>query len=67
MKKLILLGFLALMTTGSLACSYAGVAAAPDGTIYVARNDGFLFGALRGIYSCKLSGTQLNCNPAGAP
>jgi hypothetical protein len=67
MKKLILLGFLALISSGSLACSYGAVAAAPDGTIYVARNDGFLYGALRGIYSCKLAGNTLNCTSAAAP
>jgi hypothetical protein len=35
MKKLILLGFLALTTMGSVGCaSYAGVATSADGTIY---------------------------------
>jgi hypothetical protein len=68
MKKLVLLGFLALTTMGAVGCaSYAGVASSADGTIYVAKNDGLLFGLLRGVYACKLSGTALTCNPAASP
>lgn len=68
MKKLLVLGFIALSTLGSVGCaSYAGVAVTSDGTVYVAKNDGLLFGLLRQVYSCKAAGPTLTCTPAAAP
>ena len=53
---------------GSMGCrSYAGIAVAPNGTVYVARNDGFLLGALRGVYACTPQGAELACTKAGSP
>jgi hypothetical protein len=46
-------------------CGYAGVALAPDGTVYVARNG--LFGLLRKVYSCKASAGTLTCTEAAEP
>ncbi len=51
----------------SAGCSYGGVAVAPNGTVYVARNDAFLFGLLRGVYSCTPAGAELSCTKAGSP
>ncbi|HEX7505420.1 MAG TPA: hypothetical protein VF550_01530 [Polyangia bacterium] len=68
MRKLLLIGILALTTMGSVGCAYyGGVAVTPDGTIYVAKNDGLLFGLLRQVYACKPAGATLTCNPAGNP
>ena len=47
--------------------SYAGIAVAPNGTVYVARNDMFLLGALRGVYACTPQGAELACTKAGSP
>ena len=52
---------------GSMGCSYAGIAVAPNGTVYVARNDMFLLGALRGVYACTPQGAELACTKAGSP
>ncbi len=48
-------------------CAYGGVAAAPDGTIVITRNDLFLFGALRKVFVCKVAGSTLNCAETAAP
>jgi hypothetical protein len=48
-------------------CAYGGVAAAPDGTVVITRNDGFLFGALRKVFVCKVNGPALNCSETSAP
>ena len=70
-KKLAAAGLLMLTLggTGALAggCAYAGVAAAPDGTIVITRNDLFLFGALRKVFVCKANGAQLVCSETAAP
>ncbi len=46
----------ALVALPVIGCSYGGVAAHSNGNLYVARNDGFLFGALRNFYECKPDG-----------
>jgi hypothetical protein len=67
MKKLAALA-LVVGCLGQLgACAYAGVAAAPDGTVYVARNDALLFGLLRKLYACKPSGASVACSEVPAP
>ena len=40
-------------------CAYGGIASTADGTVLVARNS--LFGGLRKIYACKLTGTTMTC------
>ena len=52
---------------GSMGCRYAGIAVAPNGTVYVARNDMFLLGLLRGVYACTPQGAELACTKAGSP
>jgi hypothetical protein len=59
----------ALGGTGAVVggCAYGGVAAAPDGSIVITRNDMFLFGALRKVFVCKVAGSTLNCAETAAP
>jgi hypothetical protein len=52
--------FVATVAVSSVGCSYGGMAS-HDGKIYVARNDGFLFGALRKIYECTPSAGSMAC------
>ena len=65
LKKLVV-GLIAAATLGASACSYAGMAAY-NGKLYVARNDAFLFGLLRGVYACVDQGGTLVCSKAGKP
>ena len=52
---------LATMAVSSVVgCSY-GAMVAHDGKIYIARNDGFLFGALRKLYECTPSAGSMAC------
>ena len=59
----------ALGGTGAVVggCAYGGVAAAPDGSIVITRNDMFLFGLLRKVFVCKVAGSTLNCAETAAP
>lgn len=52
---------------GAIGCAYAGIAVAPNGTVYVAKNNSLLFGMLNQVYACTASGTTLACVPAAAP
>jgi hypothetical protein len=66
MKKLVVVALLALST--AVGCAYSGVATRADGTVIVAKNDGFLFGFLRQVYACKPNGSGgLNCDAVGGP
>jgi len=67
MSKMVRVAVLALLAGSMFGCAYAGIAVAPNGTVYVARNDAFLFGILRGVYACTPAGQELNCTRAGAP
>ena len=66
-KKLAAVALIGMTTAGAFGCAYAGMAATADGTVYVARNDLFLYGLLRKVYSCKAAGGTLTCVEAGAP
>ena len=59
----------ALGGTGALVggCAYSGVAATPDGTVVITRNDMLLFGLLRKVYVCKVNGDKLACTETPAP
>lgn len=53
--------FVATLAASSVVgCSY-GAMVAHDGKIYIARNDMFLFGALRKIYECTPSAGSMAC------
>lgn len=55
MKIKALLCALALASSASVGCSYAGVAVTADGHAVIARNDSFLFGALRSVSVCQVT------------
>lgn len=59
---------IALVAAGILSgCGYAGVAASGD-KVVIARNDGFLFGALRKVYVCKITDAGVTeCQAADSP
>jgi hypothetical protein len=59
----------ALGGTGAVVggCAYGGVAATPDGSVVITRNDLFLFGALRKVFVCKVNGTALTCAESTPP
>ncbi len=43
-------------------CYYSGATFnAKNGKMYITRNDGFLFGALRKAYECTPAGESYNC------
>ncbi len=43
-------------------CSYGAVALTPSNKLIVMRNDGFLMGALRAVYTCDVTDSGLtNC------
>ena len=65
MKKMMLvLGMFATLGTG---CAYGGLATVGD-KVVVARNDLFLFGALRKVYVCDVGDSGLkDCTQTEAP
>lgn len=66
-NKLAALGLLAMTMGGAFGCAYAGVATAADGTVYIARNDYFLWGLLRKVYACKPMGAAMACSEVATP
>ena len=69
MKKFLTPMFIALMGISSVACSYGSAATHSNGKLYLARNDNFLFGALRKMYECTPDGAgNMTCvQVKGAP
>lgn len=62
---LVILAGIAMSTLGG--CAYAGVAATGD-KVVVARNDAFLFGALRKVFVCKVADAGVTgCQSAESP
>jgi len=55
MRKIIITLSLGAMAATSVGCSY-GAMASHNGKLYVAKNDGFLMGALRKMYECSPDG-----------
>ena len=66
-RKAFAVGLVSMICSGSFGCMYAGLAATPDGTVYIARNDLFLLGLLRKLYACKAAGSGLVCSETQAP
>ncbi len=68
MKKALALVLGSLMLASSLtACAYGGLAATGDKAV-IARNDAFLFGALRKVFVCKVTDAGVtNCGSAESP
>ena len=64
-KKMVFVVMAVFMLAVS-ACSYAGLTS-HNGKLYVARNDAFLFGALRAVFACTDQGGTLQCQKAGNP
>ncbi len=58
----------AAMVSGALfGCSYGGVATVGD-KVVIARNDSFLYGALRKVFVCKVADSGVSsCASADAP
>ncbi len=51
----------ALTALPVIGCAYGDVTAHDNGKLYVVRQDGFLFGALRKIYECTPDAGKLTC------
>lgn len=69
-RKLGVFALLGLSLSGTFGCAYGGIAAAPDGSIYIARNDLLLLGLLRKVFVCKPPAPGmpgLVCTEAGSP
>ena len=59
----------ALTALPAIGCAYGQMVVHPNGKIYVQRQDGFLFGALRKMYECTPDGAgNVTCvDMAGKP
>ena len=68
MKKTIALMFAVGAISGALpGCSYGMIATTGD-KVVIPREDGFLFGALRKVFVCKVTDAGVaNCNSAENP
>jgi hypothetical protein len=67
MNRLAAIALIGMTMAGVFGCAYGAVATAADGTVYVARNDFFLFGLLRKMYICKPAGATLACTEVPSP
>ena len=54
--KLLALALATVAVAPATGCSYGDMLVHPNGKIYVARQDRFLFGALRKLYECSPDG-----------
>lgn len=61
MRRIVTASLIALMSASAVGCSY-GAVESHNGKLYVARNDMFLFGALRKMYECTADGSgNMSC------
>ena len=66
-KTLCALGLVAMTLGGAFGCAVSAMTTTADGTVYAARSDGLLMGALRKMYACKPAGTSMNCTEVEGP
>jgi hypothetical protein len=67
MKRLMAVAAAMALSGALTGCAYGGVAAVGD-KVVIAKNDGFLFGLLRGVYVCKVTDAGVtDCRSADAP
>ena len=64
MKKIIAISMLLGTIAPLTACGYSGVAATGD-KVVITRNDGFLFGALRKVFVCKVADSGVSACAEG--
>ncbi len=60
MRRLLTGMFIAVVAVSSVGCTY-GAITSHEGKLYIARNDAFLFGALRKIYECAPASGSMTC------
>lgn len=66
-QKVFGVALIGMTMAGAFGCAYGALATSADGTVYVARNDFFLFGLLRKMYVCKPAGPSLACTEVSSP
>lgn len=67
LKRVVMVGLLACMAT-LIGCAYGGAAGIGTEHVVITKNDGFLMGALRSVYVCKVTKSGLSeCRSGEAP
>jgi hypothetical protein len=68
MKKIAALCVLAAMAASATGCAYGSIATAGNDKVVITRQDGFLFGALRKVFVCKVTdGGTASCGTNESP
>ena len=68
MKKIAAAMMLAVMVFEGTGCSYGAIATSGNDKVVITRQDGFLFGALRKVFVCKVTdGGTASCGTNESP
>ncbi len=68
MKKIVAAMMLVGMVGGATGCSYGAIDTAGNDKVVITRQDGFLFGALRKVFVCKVTdGGTASCGTNESP
>lgn len=68
MKKIVAAMMLVGMVGGATGCAYGSIATAGNDKVVITRQDGFLFGALRKVFVCKVTdGGTASCGTNESP
>jgi len=68
MKKIAAVFVLAATAMGLGGCSYGAIATAGNDKVVITRQDGFLYGALRKVFVCKVTdGGAASCGTNESP
>ncbi|WP_394823847.1 hypothetical protein [Pendulispora albinea] len=68
MKRMLVVALTLIGAASTMGCGYSGVSLAGTDKVVVARNDYFLFGALRKAYVCKVTDAGLtSCADSESP